>query len=133
MAAAVQRHRAPDRPRLFELFGRTWDLLAEVYAPVYASSTRLFTQWISYPVGGSLLEVEPLRHKIRSNRAVLVDRAAPRPSSAAAHRRRPCLTATGDGQARGLGAHGSFFDQMAKSCVVPVEPGEVERVEWPVS
>ena len=54
---AIQRHRSPDRPRLFTLFDREWDLVPEVYAPVYASSTRLFTQWLQYPEGGSMLEM----------------------------------------------------------------------------
>lgn len=54
---AIQRHRSPDRPPVFTMFDREWDLLPEVYAPVYASSTRLFTQWLQYPEGGSMLEI----------------------------------------------------------------------------
>jgi release factor glutamine methyltransferase len=53
----IQRHRASDRPDSFTLLGREWDLLPEVYAPVFAFSTTLFTQWIPYPVGGRMLEM----------------------------------------------------------------------------
>lgn len=56
-ASAIERHRSPDRPSTFTLFGREWDLVPEVYAPVYASSTKLFTQWLQYPKGGSMLEI----------------------------------------------------------------------------
>jgi release factor glutamine methyltransferase len=42
---------------VFTLFGREWDLVPEVYAPVYAASTRLFTEWLQYPKGGSMLEI----------------------------------------------------------------------------
>jgi methylase of polypeptide subunit release factors len=42
---------------VFTLFDREWDLVPDVYAPVYASSTRLFTQWLQYPKGGSMLEI----------------------------------------------------------------------------
>lgn len=54
---AIQRHRSPDRPPVFTLFDREWDLVPDVYAPVYASSTRLFTQWLHYPEGGAMLEI----------------------------------------------------------------------------
>jgi release factor glutamine methyltransferase len=54
---AIQRHRSPDRPQVFTLFDREWNLLPEVYAPVYAASTRLFTQWLQYPEDGSVLEI----------------------------------------------------------------------------
>lgn len=46
-----------DRPREFALFGRQWDLLPGVFAPVYCFSTQLFASWVPYPVGGTLLEV----------------------------------------------------------------------------
>jgi methylase of polypeptide subunit release factors len=42
---------------VFTLFDREWDLVPEVYAPVYASSTMLFTQWLQYPKDGSMLEI----------------------------------------------------------------------------
>jgi MFS family permease len=57
LALAIERHRSPDRPPVFTLFDREWDLLPDVYAPVYASSTRLFTQWLPYPGGGAMLEI----------------------------------------------------------------------------
>lgn len=46
-----------DRPGEFALFGRDWELLDGVFAPVYCFSTQLFTSWVPFPVGGSLLEV----------------------------------------------------------------------------
>ena len=55
--SAILRHRSPDRPSVFTLFDREWDLVPEVYAPIYASSTRLFTQWLQYPRDGSMLEI----------------------------------------------------------------------------
>lgn len=39
------------------MFDREWDLVPEVFAPVYISSTRLFTQWLEYQEDGSMLEV----------------------------------------------------------------------------
>lgn len=57
LAQLLARHRSPDRPAVFTMFGLDWDLLPEVYAPVYALSSRLFTDWLPYPVGGALLEV----------------------------------------------------------------------------
>jgi len=46
-----------NRPSTFTLFGREWDLLDGVFAPVYCYSTQLFAGWLDYPVGGSFLEV----------------------------------------------------------------------------
>jgi release factor glutamine methyltransferase len=46
-----------ERPGEFSLFGRSWELLDGVFAPVYCYSTQLFTSWVPFPVGGSLLEV----------------------------------------------------------------------------
>lgn len=46
-----------DRPGEFALFGRQWELLNGVFAPVYCFSTQLFTSWMPFPAGGSLLEV----------------------------------------------------------------------------
>lgn len=45
------------RPVEFDLLGLRWDLLVEVFAPVFTASTRLFSSWLPYPVGGSFLEV----------------------------------------------------------------------------
>jgi release factor glutamine methyltransferase len=41
----------------FELVGRCWTLLPDVFAPTYTPVTELFTTWIPYPVGGTLLEM----------------------------------------------------------------------------
>jgi len=41
----------------FELLGRCWTLLPDVFAPTYTPVTELFTTWIPYPVGGTLLEM----------------------------------------------------------------------------
>ena len=41
----------------FELLGRRWTLLPDVFAPTYTPVTELFTAWIPYPVGGTLLEM----------------------------------------------------------------------------
>jgi release factor glutamine methyltransferase len=41
----------------FELLGRHWTLLPDVFAPTYTPVTELFTAWIPYPVGGALLEI----------------------------------------------------------------------------
>lgn len=49
--------RRPDPPSSFSLFDRQWDLLDGVFAPVYCYSTQLFTMWLPYPIGGTLLEV----------------------------------------------------------------------------
>jgi acyl-coenzyme A synthetase/AMP-(fatty) acid ligase len=45
------------RPATFTLFGREWDLLDDVFAPVYCYSTQLFAGWLEYPRSGSFLEV----------------------------------------------------------------------------
>jgi release factor glutamine methyltransferase len=44
-------------PASFSLFGRQWDLLHGVFSPVHCYSTQLFTMWLPYPIGGTLLEV----------------------------------------------------------------------------
>lgn len=46
-----------DRQTEFELAGRRWTLLPGVFAPTYSPVTELFTAWIPYPVGGTLLEM----------------------------------------------------------------------------
>jgi len=46
-----------DRQTEFELAGRRWTLLPGVFAPTYTPVTELFTAWIPYPVGGTLLEM----------------------------------------------------------------------------
>ncbi|TDD96808.1 methyltransferase domain-containing protein [Actinomadura rubrisoli] len=57
LTGLIERHRSAERPRVFTMLDRDWDLLPEVYAPVYATSTSLFTRWLRYPSGGSMLEV----------------------------------------------------------------------------
>ena len=53
------RRHLDDRGRQteFELLGRRWTLLPNVFAPTYTPVTELFTSWIPYPVGGTLLEM----------------------------------------------------------------------------
>jgi release factor glutamine methyltransferase len=46
-----------DRQTEFELLGQRWTLLPGVFAPTYTPVTELFTTWIPYPVGGTLLEM----------------------------------------------------------------------------
>lgn len=41
----------------FELLGRTWELLPEVFAPFHSPSTTFYTTWLPYPKGGSFLEM----------------------------------------------------------------------------
>jgi release factor glutamine methyltransferase len=54
----LSRHAQSDgRPTEFELLGLTWELLDGVFAPVYTSTTELYSSWLPYPVGGSFLEV----------------------------------------------------------------------------
>jgi release factor glutamine methyltransferase len=48
---------AERRPNRFTLFGREWELLDGVFAPVFCYSTQLFAGWLPYPPGGSFLEV----------------------------------------------------------------------------
>jgi release factor glutamine methyltransferase len=58
VASVLGRHaQAEGRPTEFELLGLEWDLLDGVFAPVYTSSTELYSTWVPYPVGGSFLEV----------------------------------------------------------------------------
>jgi len=45
------------RPGRFTLFGLDWLLDDAVFAPISCESTRLFTEWLPFPVGGSFLEV----------------------------------------------------------------------------
>ncbi|GGZ15227.1 hypothetical protein GCM10010387_04410 [Streptomyces inusitatus] len=52
------RHRSlEERPKEFELLGRSWDLLPGVFAPVWTTSTEVFSAWLPYPPGGSFLEI----------------------------------------------------------------------------
>jgi methylase of polypeptide subunit release factors len=53
----IEKHRSAARPKVFTMLGREWDLVPEVYAPVFATSTELFTRWLPYPAGGALLEI----------------------------------------------------------------------------
>ncbi|MFD0884363.1 hypothetical protein ACFQ08_07330, partial [Streptosporangium algeriense] len=46
-----------DRPRVFRLAGREWDLLDDVFAPVYSSSTEVFLELLDLPAAGTMLEV----------------------------------------------------------------------------
>ena len=46
-----------DRPRVFSLAGREWDLLDSVFPPVYSPSTATFLELLDFPVGGSMIEV----------------------------------------------------------------------------
>jgi release factor glutamine methyltransferase len=46
-----------DRPVEFDLLGLRWTLLDGVFAPIYTPVTELFTNWLPYPVDGTLLEV----------------------------------------------------------------------------
>ena len=41
----------------FELAGRRWVLLEGVFSPIDTPVTEMFTDWLPYPVGGSLLEI----------------------------------------------------------------------------
>ncbi|MEV7613333.1 methyltransferase domain-containing protein [Streptomyces sp. NPDC089799] len=58
----MSRTRA-DRPRSFELRGRTWDLLDEVFAPVFSPTTSValdflgWTEHVETPRTGSMLEI----------------------------------------------------------------------------
>jgi release factor glutamine methyltransferase len=57
-AALRRRHGTlAGRPDEFELGGRSWTLLPGVFAPVHTMSTKVFTAWLPYPVGGSFLEI----------------------------------------------------------------------------
>lgn len=49
--------RDPDRPDTFSLFGRDWDLLPGVFAPVYTPITEMVINWLPFPEGGSFLEM----------------------------------------------------------------------------
>ena len=55
--AVPQASGRPDRQTEFALVGRRWTLLPGVFAPTYTPVTELFTAWIPYPVGGTLLEM----------------------------------------------------------------------------
>ncbi|MBW8806839.1 MAG: methyltransferase [Catenulispora sp. 13_1_20CM_3_70_7] len=57
-AALRRRHGATEgRPDEFDMLGRAWTLLPGVFAPIHTVTTKLFTGWLPYPVGGSFLEV----------------------------------------------------------------------------
>jgi release factor glutamine methyltransferase len=47
----------PDRPRVFDLAGLSWDLLDSVFPPVFSPSTEALLDLMEFPVGGTLLEV----------------------------------------------------------------------------
>ncbi|HZM79888.1 MAG TPA: methyltransferase [Candidatus Limnocylindrales bacterium] len=44
-------------PMEFDLLDRRWSLMPGVYSPTRGAATRLFSQWLPYPQGGSFLEV----------------------------------------------------------------------------
>ncbi|HEX3783571.1 MAG TPA: class I SAM-dependent methyltransferase [Pseudonocardiaceae bacterium] len=46
-----------DRPPVFHLAGREWDLLASVFPPVFSPSTQALLELLDFPVGGSVLEM----------------------------------------------------------------------------
>ncbi|MFE4518227.1 methyltransferase domain-containing protein [Kitasatospora sp. NPDC056783] len=51
-----------DRPRVFTMYGREWDLLPEVFAPVFSPSTRVGIEFLGLAepgshAGGSFLEM----------------------------------------------------------------------------
>jgi release factor glutamine methyltransferase len=46
-----------ETPAEFDLLGRTWTLVAGVFAPVHTPVTGLFTSWLTYPRGGQFLEM----------------------------------------------------------------------------
>ena len=46
-----------DRPRVFSMNGRSWDLLPSVFPPVFSPSTEAFLSLLDFPVGGSFLEM----------------------------------------------------------------------------
>jgi len=53
-----RRHlKDPETPSEFELLGRRWTLLKGVFSPVYTPVTELFTSWLPYPEGGTVLEM----------------------------------------------------------------------------
>jgi release factor glutamine methyltransferase len=54
---AAVHQRVTDQPIEFSLLGLVWELLPGVYAPTRGAATRLFSQWLPYPVGGSFLEI----------------------------------------------------------------------------
>jgi release factor glutamine methyltransferase len=41
----------------FDALGRRWILMSGVFSPIESPTTELFSQWLPYPVGGSLLEI----------------------------------------------------------------------------
>ncbi|QES48320.1 methyltransferase [Streptomyces venezuelae] len=63
LARSVESRTRADRPSQFELRGRTWDLLDEVFAPVYSPSTSIaldflgWTDTVETPRSGSMLEI----------------------------------------------------------------------------
>ncbi|MCT2543359.1 MULTISPECIES: methyltransferase [Streptomyces] len=52
-----RHHDAETLPSSFSMFGRDWDLVPDVFAPVYDLSTALFTAWLPLARGTDLLEV----------------------------------------------------------------------------
>jgi release factor glutamine methyltransferase len=60
LARSRQARTSPDRPNEFRMRGRDWDLLDDVFAPVFSPSTEVFLDLLGdrrLPVGGSLLEI----------------------------------------------------------------------------
>lgn len=54
----LQLHaRREGRPDRFTMLGLEWELMDGVFAPIYTTTTELYTRWIPYPNGGAFLEV----------------------------------------------------------------------------
>ncbi len=43
--------------RTFQLLGREWDLLPDVYSPTYTYATAFYSSNIPFPLGGAMLEI----------------------------------------------------------------------------
>ncbi|MDV9169069.1 methyltransferase [Streptomyces sp. W16] len=47
----------PDRPQVFSMRGREWDLLDDVFAPVFSPATEACLDMVEFPRAGSVLEM----------------------------------------------------------------------------
>jgi release factor glutamine methyltransferase len=58
VVSVLRRHAQTEgRPTRFTMLGLDWDLMDEVFAPIYTPSTELYSTWMPFPVGGAFLEV----------------------------------------------------------------------------
>ncbi|MQA07469.1 MAG: methyltransferase domain-containing protein [Pseudonocardiaceae bacterium] len=57
VSEARRHEREAAVPVEFELLGRRWELLPEVFAPFHSRSTETYSRWLPYPLDGSLLEM----------------------------------------------------------------------------